>query len=161
MRCPARPWGPRPHQAMELSCNELLRCTQHLITCVQVINILTLGNADGVGVFFPEGLLGAITKPTGYNASSPGNQAYPSQLASQPADLVTSQVRLIINSMMLTPLPTRHRPCLTATSSGMPWRPACLRRPCWCGNPCITNDEGRAGKYSLVGLKPLTVGLGP
>ena len=59
---------------------------------VQLINILTLGNPEGVGVFFPKGLLGAITKPTGYNASSPGNQAYPSQLASQPANLVTTQV---------------------------------------------------------------------
>lgn len=60
---------------------------------VQLINILTLGDPEGVRVFFPKGLLGAITKPTGYNASSPGNQAYPCQLASQPANLVTTQVR--------------------------------------------------------------------
>ena len=76
---------------------------------MQLINILTLSNANGVGVFFPKGLLGAITKPTGYNASTPANQAYPSQLASQPTDLVTSQVRLTS-----TPLPTRHRPCSRA-----------------------------------------------
>ncbi len=63
-----------------------------LCACTQLINILTLGNVDGVGVFFPKGLLGAITKPTGYNTSSSGNQAYPAQLAAQPADLVTTQV---------------------------------------------------------------------
>ena len=63
---------------------------------MQLINILTLGNPEGVGVFFPEGLLGAITKPTGYNASSAGNQAYPSQLARQPPDIVTTQVRLVL-----------------------------------------------------------------
>ena len=68
-----------------------------LCVCAQLINILTLGNVDGVGVFFPKGLLGAIVKPTGYNASSSGNQAYPSQLAAQPADLVTTQVGLFSN----------------------------------------------------------------
>ncbi|CAL5223508.1 g6035 [Coccomyxa viridis] len=68
-----------------------LRGLTYSRTPEMLINILTLGNVDGVGVFFPKGLLGAIVKPTGYNASSSGNQAYPSQLAAQPADLVTTQ----------------------------------------------------------------------
>ena len=68
-----------------------------MCACAQIINILTLGNVDGVGVFFPQGLRGAIVKPTGYNVSSSGNQAYPAQLAAQPADLVTTQVKLVIN----------------------------------------------------------------
>ena len=45
---------------------------------MQNINILTLGNPEGKGVFFPEGLLGAITTPTGYNKTDPGNETFPS-----------------------------------------------------------------------------------
>lgn len=45
--------------------------------CVQNINILTLGNPQGKGVFFPEGLLGNITTPYGYNMSDPGNETFP------------------------------------------------------------------------------------
>ncbi|CAK0780436.1 hypothetical protein CVIRNUC_005053 [Coccomyxa viridis] len=41
------------------------------------INILTLGNPQGKGVFFPEGLLGNITTPYGYNMSDPGNETFP------------------------------------------------------------------------------------
>ncbi len=41
----------------------------------QNINILTLGNPDGRGVFFPNGLNGVITKPTGYNVTDPGTES--------------------------------------------------------------------------------------
>ena len=41
------------------------------------INILTLGNPDGVGVFFPNGLIGAISTPTGYNVTSDGLADFP------------------------------------------------------------------------------------
>ena len=61
------------------------------VALVQNINILTLGNPDGVGVFFPEGLLGTITKPTGYNASDPADQDFPSS-ASTDASKFDSQV---------------------------------------------------------------------
>ena len=43
---------------------------------LQLINILTLGDPQGVGVFFPEGLLGAINKPTGFNVSASGTNAF-------------------------------------------------------------------------------------
>ena len=43
----------------------------------QNINILTLGSPDGVGVFFPSGLYGAINRPTGYNASASGLDSFP------------------------------------------------------------------------------------
>ena len=44
---------------------------------MQNINILTLGNPQGKGVFFPEGLLGNITTPYGFNMSDPGNETFP------------------------------------------------------------------------------------
>jgi hypothetical protein len=44
---------------------------------MQLINILTLGSPEGVGVFFPDGLLGAINKPTGYASSAPGTNPFP------------------------------------------------------------------------------------
>ena len=37
--------------------------------CVQLINILTLGSPAGKGCFFPNGLHGEITVPTGFNTS--------------------------------------------------------------------------------------------
>ncbi len=41
------------------------------------INILTLGNPDGVGAFFPKGLIGAISKPTGFNVTAAGTDDFP------------------------------------------------------------------------------------
>ena len=43
----------------------------------QNINILTLGNPQGVGVFFPNGLIGRISTPTGYNLTSDGLADFP------------------------------------------------------------------------------------
>ncbi len=43
----------------------------------QNINILTLGSPNGIGVFFPNGLNGVITKPTGYNATDSGVEDIP------------------------------------------------------------------------------------
>ena len=43
---------------------------------LQLINILTLGNPQGIGGFFPVGLNGAIKTPTGYNLSASGLQPY-------------------------------------------------------------------------------------
>jgi hypothetical protein len=43
----------------------------------QNINILTLGAKNGKGGFFPNGLLGKIRLPTGYNKVAPGTNAYP------------------------------------------------------------------------------------
>ncbi|DBB03426.1 hypothetical protein WJX82_005723 [Trebouxia sp. C0006] len=42
------------------------------------INILTLGNPDGVGAFFPNGLIGAISTPTGFDATAAGTDDFPS-----------------------------------------------------------------------------------
>lgn len=41
------------------------------------INILTLGNPDGVGAFFPNGLIGAISTPTGFDATASGTDDFP------------------------------------------------------------------------------------
>ncbi|KAK9837750.1 hypothetical protein WJX74_004245 [Apatococcus lobatus] len=46
-------------------------------TPAQVINILTLGSPTGTGVFFPNGLNGAIKTPTGYDSTYPGLDAFP------------------------------------------------------------------------------------
>ena len=43
---------------------------------MQIINILTLGSPDGVGCFFPKGLLGRINKPTGYDTLASGTVAW-------------------------------------------------------------------------------------
>jgi len=43
----------------------------------QNINVLTLGSPNGIGVFFPNGLNGVITKPTGYNATDSGVEDIP------------------------------------------------------------------------------------
>ncbi|KAK9862603.1 hypothetical protein WJX84_007504, partial [Apatococcus fuscideae] len=45
-------------------------------TPAMIINILTLGNPQGIGGFFPVGLNGAIKTPTGYNLSASGLQPY-------------------------------------------------------------------------------------
>lgn len=61
-------------------------CTSQVdLTCAQLINILTLGNPDGVGVFFPKGLGGAIKKPTGFDQMANGLDDFPatSTVASQ------------------------------------------------------------------------------
>ena len=55
---------------------------------LQLINILTLGNPNGTGVFFPNGLSGAITKPTGFDKVGDGFTDFPS------TSLVAGQVRL-------------------------------------------------------------------
>jgi hypothetical protein len=51
----------------------------------QNINILTLGAADGKGVFFPNGLIGKIHLPTGYNITKPGLDDFPSVTGSKTA----------------------------------------------------------------------------
>ena len=65
-------------------------CRVLSVPIAQNINILTLGNPDGVGVFFPKGLLGTITKPTGYNASDPADQDFPTS-ASTDASIFDTQ----------------------------------------------------------------------
>ena len=39
----------------------------------------SLGNPDGVGPFFPNGLVGAINKPTGYTNMASGLEDFPSE----------------------------------------------------------------------------------
>ena len=71
--------------------------------CLQNINILTLGNPEGKGVFFPNGLLGAITTPYGYNKTDPGNETYPSSLT-QNSNLLDTQVtfgRVCVSRVLL------------------------------------------------------------
>ena len=69
------------------------------------INILTLGNPDGVGAFFPNGLIGAISKPTGLDQMSSGTDDFPSN------PMVASQVSLSPSSLPLplAPLPLPPR----------------------------------------------------
>lgn len=43
----------------------------------QVISIVTLGSPVGKGVFFPEGLYGAIVTPFSFNESLPGLDSFP------------------------------------------------------------------------------------
>ena len=45
--------------------------------CLQLINIETLGNPNGIGVFFPNGYVGAINKPTGYASMDTGLGGFP------------------------------------------------------------------------------------
>ena len=45
----------------------------------QLINMYSLGNPDGTGPFFPQGLVGAITKPTGYTNMASGLEDFPSE----------------------------------------------------------------------------------
>ncbi len=49
-----------------------------VLHCLQVINIVTLGSPSGTGAFFPNGLVGNITKPTGYNVTASGLDSFPS-----------------------------------------------------------------------------------
>ena len=58
---------------------------QMLLVCLQLINILTLSNPNGIGAFFPNGLLGKLNKPTGYSNAA-------NLLADFPTDAVASQV---------------------------------------------------------------------
>ena len=52
-----------------------------LLLPAQLINILTLGSPQGVGVFFPSGFYGAINKPASYNESLPGLDSFPTSNA--------------------------------------------------------------------------------
>ena len=45
----------------------------------QLINMYSLGNPDGTGPFFPYGLVGAITTPTGYTDMATGLEDFPSE----------------------------------------------------------------------------------
>ena len=45
----------------------------------QLINMYSLGNTQGVGPFFPNGLVGAINKPTGYTNMASGLEDFPSE----------------------------------------------------------------------------------
>ena len=45
----------------------------------QLINMYSLGNPQGVGPFFPNGLVGAINKPTGYTNMASGLEDFPSE----------------------------------------------------------------------------------
>ena len=45
----------------------------------QLINMYSLGNPSGVGPFFPNGLVGAINKPTGYTNMASGLEDFPSE----------------------------------------------------------------------------------
>ncbi|KAK9819242.1 hypothetical protein WJX81_003477 [Elliptochloris bilobata] len=58
------------------------------------INILTIGSPEGIGGFFPKGLNGVITKPTGYNVSGDGLADYPStaRLANQESVLAVGKL---------------------------------------------------------------------
>lgn len=44
---------------------------------MQLINMYTLGNPDGVGVFFPDGLVGNINSPAGYLDMATGLEDFP------------------------------------------------------------------------------------
>ena len=55
----------------------------------QVLNILFLGNPEAKGVFFPNGVYGAINKPVGYNVTASGLDSFPAsgaQVATQVSD---------------------------------------------------------------------------
>ena len=56
----------------------------------QIINIVTLGSPDGKGVFFPNGLGGAINKPTGYNETASGLDSFPASGAKVATQVCTS-----------------------------------------------------------------------
>ena len=67
----------------------------------QLINMYSLGNPDGVGPFFPNGLVGAINRPTGYMNMASGLEDFPSEpyLATQVQHLTTlSPVLLFIDA---------------------------------------------------------------
>jgi hypothetical protein len=69
------------------------------------INILTLGNPQGKGVFFPNGLLGAITTPYGYNMTDPANETFPSGLTMNSAVLDTQMSIQQLGYIPPPPLP--------------------------------------------------------
>ncbi len=58
--------------------------------CMQVINIVTLGSPVGKGVFFPEGLLGAIVTPFSFNESRPALDSFPPTSSNKVASQVGS-----------------------------------------------------------------------
>ena len=61
----------------------------------QVLNILFLGNPAGKGVFFPNGVYGAINKPVGYNLTAGGLDSFPATGAK-----VATQVRARLLHML-------------------------------------------------------------
>lgn len=65
----AQQWVESAQQWVELSVD------QHVM--LQLINIYTLGNPAGVGVFFPNGLVGNINKPAGFDQMATGLEDFP------------------------------------------------------------------------------------
>ncbi|KAK9823663.1 hypothetical protein WJX72_004516 [[Myrmecia] bisecta] len=73
----------------------------------QIIQILTIGNPNGVGGFFPSGLKGVIRSPAGFNAAPlTGLESYPPNLrisGQEPAAFVGTIVPLTPNGAGLVP----------------------------------------------------------
>ncbi|EIE26937.1 hypothetical protein COCSUDRAFT_59435 [Coccomyxa subellipsoidea C-169] len=68
----------------------------------QVINIVTLGSPVGKGVFFPEGLLGAIVTPFSFNESRPALDSFPPTSSNKVASqMSTEQIGTIPPSPLL------------------------------------------------------------
>ena len=105
----------------------------------QNINILTLGNPDGVGVFFPNGLIGAISKPTGFNETASGTDDFPT------SPMVASQVSLRPSPQPPPPVPPQVSCCSVCHCRfsfmfGVVPTPACLSCPA----------ESLIGTYAMV-----------
>ncbi|KAK9915431.1 hypothetical protein WJX75_009080 [Coccomyxa subellipsoidea] len=60
-----------------------------------VISIVTLGSPVGKGVFFPEGLYGAIVTPFSFNESLPGLDSFPSSGGKVATQMTTQQIGTI------------------------------------------------------------------
>ncbi|CAL8468921.1 g8462 [Coccomyxa elongata] len=67
----------------------------------QVINIAVLGNPSGTGVFFPNGLVGNITKPTGYDVLASGLDSFPASGARVVSQESTQAVGPLPNPVLL------------------------------------------------------------
>ena len=76
----------------------------------QLINMYSLGNPDGIGPFFPNGLNGAITKPTGYTNMASGLEDFPS------SPYVATQVLVHAHMLRCGSLACRHNNILQSAA---------------------------------------------
>lgn len=72
-------------------------CTIYLIQMYDVCCFCAAGNPEAKGVFFPNGVMGAINSPAGYNVTASGLDSFPASNA-----FVTTQVCCCTLSCVLT-----------------------------------------------------------
>ena len=107
---------------------------------------MTLGSDTGKGGFFPDGLNGKITKPTGYNVTANARGGYPGNSVTVQSLAATGRGFLLGNDTLPVPPPPAPS-AVQAEASGVQYGSDFTQQPS--GNP---SDIYPAGESKGLGL---------